>query len=419
MDRDQLDGTGRARWLTGATVVDGTGADPVADRSVVVADGRIVALGGRPPAGADVLDLTGLVLTPGLIDAHVHLGLSSDLDRMMAHRIPVAELAADVFENCRRTLESGFTTVRDTGGLDRGVAQVVADGRVPGPRILQCGPALAQTGGHGYLGAVWEDPAHWPSHHVPGLTALSLVADGPDEVRRTAREVFRRGADFLKMCVTGGVVSHFDELSDTQFTFSEIAAAVAEASARGTYVTVHAHNTAGLRTAIDAGVRCVEHGSGIDEGTAALMAARGVAHVPTLAVAERLLTGAAAAGLPAHVGDRVAGILEAQGEAVLASRAAGVLVGSGSDYTGPDQDRRGRELLLRSRIESPMAALLSATRDNARILGIADDAGTVEPGKVADLTVFAADPLADPEVFDRPGEVVVVLRAGRVVKDTR
>jgi len=278
---------------------------------------------------------------------------------------------------------------------------------------------LAQTGGHGYLGAAWEPSEDWESHHIVGLRAVSFLSDGPDSVRKNAREAFRRGASFLKMCVTGGVVSHHDKLTDTQFTLDEIAAAVAEASARGTYVTVHAHNNTGLRTAIHAGAKCVEHGSEIDEEMAALMAAHGVAHVPTLAVVHALLDGPAAAGLPAHIGARVGRVLEGQTAAIHASRAAGVLIGSGSDYIGPNQQRRGYEITLRAKVEDPMAALLSATRDNARILRVDHEVGTISPGKLADLTVFAGNPLDDPDIFADHARVPVVVQRGRVVKDQR
>ncbi|KUL52395.1 metal-dependent hydrolase family protein [Streptomyces sp. NRRL S-1521] len=406
-------------WLIGATVVDGTGSDSVSGTAVRIEDERIVSLGGSPPRGAEVVDLTGMALTPGLIDAHVHLGLSSDFTRAGTFDLSAAEQAADMFANCRQTLDAGFTTVRDTGGIDRGLADVVARGKVAGPRILHCGPLLAQTGGHGYLGAAWEDPAAWSTHHLPGLAALSLVADGPDEVRKHAREAFRRGASFLKMCVTGGVVSHYDSLTDTQFSYEEIAAAVSEATARGTYVTVHAHNNRGLRTAIEAGVGCVEHGSEIDEGMAKLMAARGVAHVPTLSVCHALLADATEAGLPAQAAGRVGDVLDGQRDAILAGREAGVLIGSGSDLIGPKQEHRGNELVLRSKIETPLQALVSATRDNARILGIDHEVGTIEPGKIADLVVFAADPLAEPAVFNDPARIPVVLQGGRIVKDHR
>ncbi|ANY09387.1 metal-dependent hydrolase family protein [Pseudonocardia sp. HH130630-07] len=407
-------------WLTGATVVDGTGRDPRPGTAVHVEDGRIVAVGGRPPQGAEVLDCSGgLTIVPGLIDAHVHLGLSSPIEASVSRRISVAELAADMFANCRRTLDAGFTTVRDTGGVDGGLAGVVASGKIPGPRIIQCGPLLCQTGGHGHLGQEWEPATDWAGHEVPGLRALSLLCDGPDGLRHGAREAFRRGAQFLKLCVTGGVVSRHDKLTDTQFDVAEIAAAVAEATARGTYVTVHAHNNIGIRNAVAAGARCVEHGSQIDEETAALMAAHDVAHVPTLAVVHALLDDAAATGLAADIGDRVGVALQGQIDAIHASREAGVRIGSGSDLIGPEQDDRGRELVLRSAVETPMDALVSATRTNADILGIGDEVGTVEPGKRADLVAFRGDPLATPELFADRDAVVLVVQDGRVVRDTR
>lgn len=406
-------------WLAGARLVDGLGGDPVPRAAVQVENGRISRIAAEPPRGARVIDCTGLTVTPGLIDAHVHLGLSSDIQKSFLHELSVAELAADMFATCARTLAEGFTTVRDTGGIDAGLARVVAAGKVAGPRILQCGPQHCQTGGHGHFAPSWAIEDRWYDHAVPGLRAFSLISNGPDELRRHVREGFRRGADFVKLCVTGGVVSRNDALADTQFTVEEIAAAVQEASARGTYVTVHAHNNAGIRNAIAAGVRCVEHGSEIDDETAALMAGNGVAHVPTLLTIHELLANPTAAGLPAEMADRVGIALHGQEQGLLASRRAGVRVGLGTDLIGPDQTRRGRELALRAALESPMDALVAATRVNAGILGIGDETGTIEPGMRADIVAFAADPLSDPDVFADPRHVVLVLKSGQVVKDTR
>ncbi|WP_406634261.1 amidohydrolase family protein [Amycolatopsis sp. WGS_07] len=406
-------------WLAGATVADGTGADPVAGQAILVEDGRIAGLGGTPPPGAEVLDCTGLTLVPGLIDAHVHLGISSDIAADTGYGLPAAEIAADMFANCAQTLDAGFTTVRDTGGIDGGLAGAVAKGKIPGPRILQCGPVQCQTGGHGHLASGWE-PAHlWAGHGIPGLRELSFLSDSPDQMRGNVREAFRRGADFLKLCVTGGVVSYHDKLSDTQFTVEEIRVAVEEAAARGTYVTVHAHNNAGLRTAIEAGVLCVEHGTAIDDEMAALMAERGVAHVPTLTVVRDLLKDASRLGLPPEMAERAKGAWQGQLDAIRASRAAGVRVGLGSDLVGPGQDHRGDELVLRAEAESPMAALVAATSVNADILGIADETGTIEVGKKADLVAFAGDPLTSPELFGDREAVVLVVQGGRVVKDRR
>ena len=405
-------------WIVGARLVDGTGAEPVDGAAIHIEDGRITAI-GPAPVGAETLDGTGLTLTPGLIDAHVHFGLSSDINPSMRRDLSVAELAADMFNNCSQTLDAGFTTVRDTGGIDAGLARTVTSGKIRGPRIIQCGPIQCQTGGHGYIAPEWEPTADWHHHSIPGLRSNALLSDGPDEMRKNVRETFRRGADFIKLCVTGGVVSWHDKLSDTQFTVEEIAVAVQEAAARGTYVTVHAHNNAGIRNAIRAGVKCVEHGSEIDEETAALMAEHGVAHVPTLAVAHELAANAREAGLPASIADRVGKVIQGQADGLLASRAAGVTVGSGSDLIGFNQSRRGHELSLRSEIETPLLALQSATQINAEILGIADHVGTIEVGKIADVAAFAGDPIQNPKLFGDPDSVVLVIQAGRVVKDNR
>lgn len=409
--------TTTARWLEGATLITATGDDP-ARAGVLIADGRIMRIGGSAPRDAEVIDCTGLTVTPGLIDAHVHLGLSSPIEASISSAMSVAEIAADMFANCTQTLNAGFTTVRDAGGIDAGLVRTVDSGRIAGPRILQCGPIHCQTGGHGHFAPDWEPTSMWCARDIPGLRSLSVLSDGPEEMRKSTRESFRRGAEFLKLCVTGGVISKHDELTDTQFTIEEIAAAVTEASARGTYVTVHAHNTKGIRNAVQAGARCVEHGTGIDDETAALMAANDVALVPTLAAVEAVLSNAVV-GLPPAMAARATLVRDAMVSGLLAAKEAGVRVGSGSDLVGPDQTRRGEELVLRAAAETPMDALVAATRINADIIGLGTEIGTLEFGKRADVIAFVDDPLNNPKLFADPGSVVLILQGGAVVKDSR
>lgn len=403
-------------WFAGGLVADGAGSDPTR-LDLCVTDGVITGI-GTAPAGARTVDLDGRLLTPGLIDAHVHLGLSSPIRAQFGFEISPAELAADIFATAGFALDAGFTTVRDTGGIDRGVVDVVAKGKVRGPRILSCGPVQCQTGGHGYYGAEWEPTELWERHHVPGLCALSLMSGNADELRRNVRESFRRGASFLKLCVTGGVVGGHDRLSDTQFTVEEIAVAVQEAAARGTYVTVHAHNNSGIRHAVEAGVRCVEHGTEIDESTAALMRERDVALVPTFAVVEQLLANEDMDVMPDAV-QRLAGVRERMVSGLRASRAAGLRIGLGSDLIGPHQKRRGEELRLRAELESPMTALVAATSANADILGLADVIGRIDVGMRADLVAWQNDPLENAKVFADPDQAVLVVKDGTVMKDLR
>lgn len=402
-------------WFAGGRVVDGSGSEP-ATVDVCVEDGVITAI-GRAPAGAATVDLDGRLLTPGLIDAHVHLGLSSPIRAHFGFELSVAELAADIFATAGAAVDAGFTTVRDTGGIDRGVVDVIAKGKVRGPRVLSCGPVQCQTGGHGYYGAAWEPTDLWTAHHIPGLCALSLMSGNADELRRNVRESFRRGATFLKLCVTGGVVGGHDRLADTQFTVDEIAVAVEEAAARGTYVTVHAHNNAGVRNAVRAGVRCVEHGTDLDESTAALMREHDVALVPTFAVVEQLkdIDGM---DLDPSAQPRVAGVRERMVSALRIARETGLRIGSGSDLIGPYQARRGEELRLRAELESPMQALVSATSVNANILGL-DDVGLIRVGMQADLVAWQADPLEDAKAFADPDMAALVVKGGQVVKDIR
>ena len=403
-------------WFAGGVVADGTGRDP--ERlDVCVADGVITEL-GHAPAGASTVDLDGMVLTPGLIDAHVHLGLSSPIRGQFGFQFSTAELAADIFATAGYALDAGFTTVRDTGGIDGGVVDVIAKGKVRGPRVLSCGPVQCQTGGHGYYGADWEPTEFWERHHVPGLCALSLMSGNADELRKNVRESFRRGASFLKLCVTGGVVGGHDRLGDTQFSVEEIAVAVQEAAARGTYVTVHAHNNAGIRNAVRAGVRCVEHGTTLDEPTAALMREHDVALVPTFAVVEQLMD-VEGMDLDPAVRDKARGVAEQMAAAVGVARAAGLRIGLGSDLIGPHQQRRGEELRLRAELESPMHALVSATSVNADILGIAGSVGTIAVGMQADLVAWRRDPLEDAKAFADPDMAALVVKAGQILKEMR
>ncbi|OZD72930.1 peptidase M38 [Rhodococcus sp. 06-1059B-a] len=403
-------------WYAGGRVADGSGVEPSAV-DVCVSNGIITALGDAP-AGATTVDLDGRLVTPGLIDAHVHLGLSSPIRAQFGFELSAAEIAADIFASAGFALDAGFTTVRDTGGIDRGVVDVIAKGKVRGPHVLSCGPVQCQVGGHGYYGADWEPTELWTQHHIPGLCALSLMSGNADELRKNARETFRRGATFLKLCVTGGVVGGHDRLADTQFTVEEITVAVQEAAARGTYVTVHAHGKEGIRNAVQAGVRCVEHGTDIDEQTAALMLEHDVAMVPTFSVIDQLLNDGVADVDPATV-ERVAGVRERMAAALEVARASGLRIGLGSDLIGPNQQRRGDELRVRSELESPMQALVSATSVNANILGVGDTVGMVRVGMRADLTVWQEDPLEDPDVFADPEMAVLVVKSGTTAKDIR
>jgi len=406
--------------LKGATLIDGTGAEPIRNVTVEIQGHQITRVGPGPGPGGDAVDpatvdLDGLTLLPGLIDAHTHLGAVVGLGTPEG-TYSVAELAGRLFRNCELALDAGFTTCRETGGVDSGIVRAIEQDLVRGPRIFPSGAAIAQDGGHGTMMPAFTD-CFCPLA-IPGLFQISAVCNSPDEVRLAVRRNFRRGATQIKVLVTGGVVSLTDQLDETQLTVEEIRAAVVEAEARNTYVTVHSHNCRGIRNGLAAGVLCVEHGTNLDEETARLMAESGCALVPTLAVANLMSTEFAKWGLPELVVPRVQGVEKGMADATLLARRHGILVGSGSDLLGSEQNRRGLELVLRSRLEDPLTAIRSATLDNARIMRRADRLGSIEAGKLADLIAVSGDPIAEPGLFDDPSRVVLVIKDGRVFKDT-
>lgn len=401
--------------LVGATLVDGTGADPVDAVTIEVEHGGITGIAPAVSAtGPDVVDLSGLTVMPGLIDAHCHHGI---VDVHGADHSSLAEIAGLVAANLGRTLDEGFTTCREMGGLDGGFARAVERGLVRGPRLFTSGPLLCTTGGHGDL-----DPpflAHRVHTHdrVPGLVQKGTPVDGVDAMRRAARQAFRHGATHLKLCISGGVVSISDRMEDVQFSFDEMRAAVEEAEVRRTYVAAHAHNTDAIRLGLRAGIRSFEHATFLDEETAQLLAAAGAAVVPTLTVARRWVNDSS--DVPPESRHRIASLEAGMANAVRLAVRFGITMGSGSDLIGPEQAGRGEEIGIKADLIGPMAAIVSATATNARVLGAADRIGSVEVGKVADLIAVDGDPLEEPWLLADPRRVVLVVKDGRIVKDTR
>jgi imidazolonepropionase-like amidohydrolase len=394
-----------------ARLIDGTGGTPVDGATVVVDEDTITAVDASARAADDaVIDLEGRTVLPGLISAHTHHAAVTTADELTP-----GEVAAWAFEHLRRSLDLGFTTCRELGGIDGGIVRAIDKGIARGPRLVVSGPLLVQMGGHAdFRPAFLPDPCSHPVG-VPGLWQGSYVCDGVDGVRRAARLAFKRGANLLKMCATGGVTSLSDGLGDTQFTVEEMRAAVQEARARGTYVTIHAINNAGVRNGLEAGVECFEHVAELDDDTAALIKAAGAAVVPTLTVTE--VYAGYGAWLPPEVIRRVEGVGAGMRRALEVAHRHGILVGAGADLIGPDQSQYGLETALVAETVGAAQAIVTATRDNARVLRMSDRIGTVEAGKLADLIAVNGDPLEDPRLLADPGNVVLVVKAGSVVKN--
>lgn len=418
--RDGIGGKLAGRTLlSNVLLLDCVGDEPVEGASVVVEGGRIssVRRGGTGPTGGydAVFDCAGMTLMPGLTDAHVHIG-AVDVNILEQHReYPdnlVALMMARVLQD---TIMQGFTTVRDAGGADWSFKAAVERRIVEGPRLLISDQPLSQTGGHGDKRRASEKAE--PEIFCPTAGMRSIVCDGADEIRRATREQLRMGADQIKVMASGGAMSPADELSATQYTIDEIRAAVEEATAAQTYVLAHAYNDGAVRNCLEAGVRSVEHGNLISEETARLIAEAGAYLVPTLVTYEALSEEGLRYGVPE---ENIRKIDEARESGIRALRyayEAGVRISSGSDLLGPLQDRKARELEIKTEVMSPMEAVISATRTNAELFGMEGEIGTVEEGKLADLLVVEGNPLENIAVLQDRGNLKLIMKAGRVVKD--
>jgi imidazolonepropionase-like amidohydrolase len=384
---------------------------------IAVADGRVTAV--EPNADLDdatSVDFEGLWVMPGVFDCHDHVTLSS-IEAIELLRTPVTQWALETARNLRRTLEGGVTFVRDACGADVGMREAVERGLVPGPRLQVSVVALSQTGGHldGFLpGPGAEITADYVIPDYPGRPPY--LVDGIDDMRRAVRTVLRTGADWVKLCTTGGILSAHDEAEVAQFTLEEIQVAVFEAERRGRGVMVHAFGGEGLDNAVEAGVRSVEHGVYLTEQQAARMAAAGCWLVPTLAILRDVILWAEAGVLPPYATRKGLELKERIGGAVAIAREHGVPIALGTDYVSRDQHGRNLEeiTLMHEAGLSVEEALLAATIRGAELCGVAEDHGRIAPGYVFDAIVLDEDP-GDLALFAQDGCVKGVFKHGAPV----
>jgi imidazolonepropionase-like amidohydrolase len=370
--------------FSGGRLFDGTGS-PAGRADLVLEGDQIVDLGGDLDGDVQV-DVTGCTLIPGLIDAHVHLALSGSLDIRTRIQLPWSYRYFQVPGNALATLACGITTVRDAGGADAGIRRAAADGLFLGPRMQISIAMIYQTGGHG--------DGWWPSGDQTSLFpatpgAPSGLVDGPDEMRRKVRELIRAGADVLKVATSGGVLSYGDEPHHAQFGPDELAVLVGEAQAADRWVMAHAQSSAGIRHAVEAGVRSIEHGIYLDDEIIAAMLDRGTWLVPTLLAVDGVLT--RVDELPERMMDKARGVRDAHRESVRRAVAAGVRIALGTDCPVSPHGTNLNELALLVEAGLPAdRALAAATSSAADLLGRAD-LGRLRPGSRADLVVVRGD----------------------------
>ena len=403
------------------TVIDGNGGPPISNGAVLVEDNRIVAVdrAGRigQPDGATSIDARGGTIMPGLIDTHVHV-MFEQIDILRMLNTPFSLRFYNAAKHLRATLEAGITSVRDAGGADLGVKTAVEQGLISGPRMQISTAVLSITGGHGDSWTVsGADPQLFPAY--PGMP--SGICDGPEGVRKKVREVLRAGADVVKVCSTGGVLSPVDHPHYTQFSPEELAIMVQEAGYRGAYVMAHAQGTEGIKNAIRAGIRSIEHGMFLDDEAIDLMLKHGTFLVPTLVAPIGVIEQAEQKGTMPEYGLRKAReTLEAHQESISRAIAAGVRTAMGTDAAIVPHGSNLRELglMVRSGM-TPMQAIVSSTKIAAECMRWDDRLGTLAAGKLADIVIVDGDPLADIRILERRERIVLVMKDGRVDVDRR
>ena len=386
--------------LSGARIIDGTGAEPVRGRSVVVEKGVIIAVveDARAPRGNGV-DLAGHTLLPGLINCHVHLCLGAEADPVRPLREePLGLTAIKALLRARETARAGVTTVRDLGGreyVEIAVRRAIQEGLIDGPRIVAAGRPVCMTGGHG----------HW----------LAREADGPDDARKAVREQLKAGADVIKIIATGGVMTPGVEPGSPQLTLDEMRAAIEEASRAGRRTAAHAMASSGISDAIAAGITSIEHGIYLTEEIVAHMRRDGTFLVPTLNAPAAIASGGLAAGIPDFMVRKSEVVVPAHVASFQLAHRAGVRIAAGAD-SGTPLNFHGSllpELTLMVKYGmTPLEAIRAATVTAADCLGLGEVTGRVAPGYAADLIAVAGDPA---ERIEALADLKLVLVSGRVL----
>ncbi len=411
--------------IANGTLIDGTGRDPVPGSNVVIENGRIVEAGSAKSVGiprdAEVLDATGSTIIPGIIDCHVHSTYRSRDLRGHLQNPPSYNILASA-EILRETLECGVTTARDMGGADVGFRKAVEEGLIPGPRLAVSIVMMSQSGGHG---DTWV-PAGF---RLPKRAWLpSGVADGVDEVRKLTRELLMAGADFIKVCATGGITSLTDDYDEPQMTVEEIRTAVDEAAVRGKRVAAHAEGISGIKNALAAGVHSLEHGWFVDEECVETMLREGTWWVPTLALVPlaREKRRSDARWSEAQLADEARKdeeIYQAQLRQVPLWKEAverGVKVAMGTDQSHRllvGENLRELRFMVEWLGMTPMEVLVASTGKAAECMDWEEELGTVEAGKIADVLVVDGDPLQDIAILEERSRLRLILKEGRVIRD--
>lgn len=402
--------------FTNAAIVDGTTDRPVPGMSVLVEGDQIREVSDKAirAESAKMIDLKGHTLMPGLIDCHVHV-LASDVSFARMALMPDALVAARATKVMHGMLMRGFTTVRDLAGAEIGMQMAVDEGHFPGPRLVICGKALSQSGGH----SDWR--GRFDSRDMKlverNLGCMGRLVDGVAEVRKVAREELKAGAQFIKIMANGGVASPTDPIAYLQFSREELLAVVEEASNAGTYVAAHLYTDEAIRRAVECGIMSVEHCNLVTAPTAKLIKEKGAFVVPTLVTYEYLEKEGAALGLAPESVAKVSTVRDGGLQSLGILKSAGVTMGFGSDLIGGMHHHQSEEFVIRARVLKPQEIILSATRIAAEICRMPGKIGAIAPGAYADLIAVDGDPLKDLALLTGQGRhMPMIMKGGAFMK---
>jgi imidazolonepropionase-like amidohydrolase len=400
-------------------LLDPATGDTARDAVVVIEDGRVTHAGTRAtvqaPRGAETIDASGLTILPGLIDCHVHLtSLGEGLDFARELTTPPTLELMRAVRAARKTLEAGFTAVRDAAGSPAGIRMAIDAGYFAGPRMFVTVSALSQTGGH--------TDAHFmcgADLDIPLPDRPYMVVDGVEAMRLRVREVIRAGADWIKLCTSGGVLSPGDQPHHSALTLEEIRAAVEEAATQGRKVMAHAQANAGIKNALKGGVATIEHGIWLDGDAIEMMLDGGNALIPTLVAPQWVIRHAEAGKMPAYAAVKARDVVNDHTASIRMAVEAGVKIAFGTDTGVGPHGTNGEEFLLMQQLGmEPIDCIRAATTVAANTIGM-EGVGTLEPGSWGDLIGVPGDPLADMTLLSNPDKVHLVVKGGEVVKSVR
>ncbi len=408
--------------IRNGTLIDGTGGAPLPEAALLVRENRIHAVGRAnsvklPDDPITEVDAGGGYILPGFIDTHVHVMLQG-VNMVRDMTTPFSLRFFNAVNYMKNTIDAGITSVRDAGGADAGVKQAVENGVVLGPRLQISISVLTITGGHGdgWMRSGMEYDLFMP---YPGFPECRV--DGVDDCRRKVREVLRAGADIIKICSTGGVLSPTDHPEFTQFSPEELEVIVREAAyRRGTRVMAHAQGVEGIKNAVRAGVHSIEHGIYLDDEAIELMLERGTFLVPTLLAPLAVLEAGEKGGMPEYGVRKSREVVEIHSESISRAHQAGVKIAMGTDAGVMPHGTNLRELGLMVKIGmTPMQTIVATTKTAAECLGWQDQVGTLQAGKLADVLVVKTNPLQDIRSLELVDNIALVMKDGKIVKDQR